>query len=172
MNKKRPYKKNPKPEATPKKKRTKSDFAKIFNRPRKFDTIEQMQEAITEYFKDAEERGAPFTVQGLGFALGFKCRQSLQNYEGYTDENQKPFLDTIKKAKYFIENNKVEGAMNGKYNTAFTIFDLKNNHGHEDKVKNENETTLQSSNVSFVFEMPNDMPALPTSEKEVKDNES
>ena len=116
-------------------------------RPRKFNTVEEMQEAIQAYFDKQEnaERvglvkgepvkviGLPVTIQGLALTLGFNSRQALLNYEGYTDENDKEFLDTIKKAKLYIENSKVEGGLVGALNTTMVIFDLKNNHGHTDK---------------------------------------
>ncbi len=112
------------------------------HRKRNFDTIEAMQEAIDNYKKVAKRSNRPLTIQGLALALGFTSRQSLLNYEGYTDSSDKSFLDTIKKAKLEIEMDKVEGAMMGDYNSAVTIFDLKNNHGHKDKQEIE-QTTIE-----------------------------
>lgn len=102
-------------------------------RPRKFNTVEEMQEAIQAYYDKQEQRGKPLTIQGLALALGFLTRQSLLDYEGYTDANDKEFLDTIKKARLYIENYKLEGLLSGELNTTGVIFDLKNNHGHKDK---------------------------------------
>lgn len=107
-------------------------------RPPIFDSPEAMAEAIDEYFTKRKEDKLPATTQGLALALGFNSRQSLLNYEGYSDE----FLDTIKKAKLRIEDDKVTGAMIGKYNPAVTIFDLKNNHDHKDKTEVDNQTTI------------------------------
>ena len=109
-------------------------------RKRKFKTVEQMQKAIDNYFRRQKRNNRPLTVQGLALALGFTTRQSLFNYEGYTDEKDKSFLDTIKKAKLQIEENKLEGMLSGDYNTAGVIFDLKNNHGHTDKVEHDHTT--------------------------------
>ena len=100
---------------------------------KRFKTVEAMQDAIDAYFKDCQERKRPYTVQGLALALNFNSRQSLLNYEGYTDANEESYLDTLKKAKLRIEQDKVEGAMMGDYNTAIVIFDLKNNHEHRDR---------------------------------------
>ena len=102
-------------------------------RPRKFNTVEEMQEAIQAYYDKQEQRGKPLTIQGLALALGFLTRQSLLDYEGYTDANDKEYLDTIKKARLYIENYKLEGLLSGDLNTTGVIFDLKNNHGHKDK---------------------------------------
>ena len=102
-------------------------------RPRIFDTVEDMQKAIDAYFKEQQRAQRPLTIQGLALALDFLTRQSLLDYEGYTDENDKGFLDTIKKARLQIENDKVENMLSGDYSTAGVIFDLKNNHGHKDK---------------------------------------
>jgi hypothetical protein len=92
-----------------------------------------MQKAVDKYYKQQARKKRPLTIQGLALALDFNSRQSLLDYEGYTDENDKGFLDTIKKARLFIENDKVENMLAGEYSTAGVIFDLKNNHGHKDK---------------------------------------
>jgi hypothetical protein len=92
-----------------------------------------MQKAIDAYYEKQKREDRPLTVQGLALALDFNSRVSLLNYEGYTDDDDKEFLSTIKKAKLFIENNKVEGMLTGDYTAAGVIFDLKNNHGHKDK---------------------------------------
>ena len=104
-------------------------------RPKKFKTVEDMQKAIDKYFKAQARKKRPLTIQGLALALDFNSRQSLLNYEGYTDENDKQYLDTIKKARLFVENDKVENMLAGEYSTAGVIFDLKNNHGHKDKTE-------------------------------------
>jgi len=102
-------------------------------RPRKFESVEEMQIEIDKYFKQCKTDDDPATVQGLALALGYNSRQSLLNYEGYSDE----FLDTIKRAKLRIENAKITGALKGKLNPTIVIFDLKNNHDHKDKTETE-----------------------------------
>ena len=115
-------------------------------RPRIFKTVEEMQKAIDAYFKKQKRNGRPLTVQGLALALGFNTRKSFLDYEGYTDEKSKPFLNTIKKAKLLIEENKVENLILGEGNPTGLIFDLKNNHGHVDKVEQQ---VNHSGNVSI-----------------------
>ena len=106
---------------------------------KKHETIEEFQAKIEAYFERQRKEKRPLTVQGLAIALDFKSRQSLLNYEGYTDNEDRPFLDTIQKARLLIEENKAEGMLTGDYPTAAVIFDLLNNHGH----KNKHETTLK-----------------------------
>lgn len=102
-------------------------------RPRTFKTVKEMDKAIQEYFKRQDRKKRPYTIQGLCLALGFTSRASLLNYEGYTDDEDKEFLNTIKKARLIIEEHKVEGMISGDYGAAGVIFDLKNNHNHKDK---------------------------------------
>lgn len=68
-------------------------------RPRKYDSPEQMQEAIDRYFESCDEEENPITVTGLALALDFTSRKELINYENYSEE----FYHTIKKAKLRIE---------------------------------------------------------------------
>jgi hypothetical protein len=103
-------------------------------RPRIYDSVEDMQEAIDKFFQECKDEEIPPTIQGLALALGYNSRQSLLNYEGY---NEGEFLDTIKKARLKVENAKVIGGMTGKLNPAIVIFDLKNNHDHKDKTEQE-----------------------------------
>jgi hypothetical protein len=114
-------------------------------RPRVFDSVEAMQEAIDKFFQDCKDDNIPPTVQGLALALGYTSRQSLLNYEGYDDG---AFLDTIKTARLKIENAKVIGGMTGKLNPAIVIFDLKNNHDHKDKTETELSGGLQVEQVT------------------------
>ena len=98
---------------------------------KRYKTVKGMQKDIDAYFSRQSKRKKPLTIQGLALALGFSSRTSLINYEGYNDEEEKPFLNTIKRAKLMIEENKVEGMLTGDYSTAGSIFDLINNHKHK-----------------------------------------
>lgn len=106
---------------------------------KKVETIEEFQAKIQAYFDQQKEENRPLTVEGLCLALGFSSRQSLLNYEGYTDKNKKPFLDAIKRARLQIQQSKIEGLLSGNYSAAGAIFDLKNNHNYKDK----QETTVK-----------------------------
>lgn len=93
-------------------------------RPRKYESVAEMQKAIDEYFN----AGNKTTICGLALHLGFNSRQSLLNYEGYGEE----FLDTIKHAKSRIEAYYEEHLTEP--NVAGSIFALKN-FGWKDKIE-------------------------------------
>jgi hypothetical protein len=117
-------------------------------RPRKFETVEAMQEAIDAYFKKCDERKRkvydkkaqeiveivdpePYTIEGLALALDFADRNSLLDYE--KEKGYEAFFRTVKKAKLKVQKNKVTNGLDGNYNPVVTLFDLKNNHGYKDK---------------------------------------
>lgn len=88
-------------------------------RPLKYKTNAELEAAVDAYFKECEgeilrdENGEPMlykgqpvitgqrppTITGLAYALGFKSRQALLNYQG-----RKQFHDTILRAKLRIES--------------------------------------------------------------------
>lgn len=90
-------------------------------RPRKYKSPQQMQNAISKYFTECLRLYEPCTITGLALWLGFTSRQDLINYEGYSDA----FRDTIKRAKFFIENE-YEKRLFYEGNPAGAIFALKN----------------------------------------------
>jgi len=130
-------------------------------RPRIFETVEAMQEAIDKYFEECKaslkeiydkkkqelvtvNEPTPWTVEGLALALGFCDLNTLLNYE--KKEGYEEFFSAVKKAKLKIQQNKVINGLNGNYNPAVAIFDLKNNHGYRDKT----ETDLTSGGDKIV----------------------
>lgn len=117
----------------------------IGGRPRMFNTPEELQLKIDEYFKtgvktrtviigkapnqQAIELEVP-TITGLTLFLGFESRQSFYDYE-----EQDGFSYTIKRARLFIECEYEEQLQIG--NVAGAIFALKNM-GWIDKTVNDN----------------------------------
>ena len=95
-------------------------------RPNKFKSVEEMQIAIDNYFKDCDANERPYTISGLAYALD-TTRRTLLDYE----ENDE-FSHTIKKAKAKIEQFVEERLFMGS-NTAGVIFNLKNNYNWKDK---------------------------------------
>lgn len=93
-------------------------FKRVMGRPRKYDSVESMQEAIQNYFDSVKQED--LTITGLALHLGFTSRKDLINYEGYSEE----FHHTIKKAKLIVENG-YEGDLK-KHGRPGTIFALKN----------------------------------------------
>jgi hypothetical protein len=110
-------------------------------RPLKFKTVEELQEAINDYFDwcynrtkriwDDKEQAeklvsdpAPYTMSGLARRIGLS-RQGLIDYE-----NRDAFLDAIKEARERVHED-VETRLMEKAPTG-AIFNLKNNFGWKD----------------------------------------
>lgn len=92
----------------------------------KYETPEDMEIAIKEFFvKCKEERLWP-TVCGLTLHLGFGDRSSLIDYQ-----EKDEFSHTIKKAKLSIEAALEQRLFDN--SPAGVIFNLKNNFGWKDK---------------------------------------
>lgn len=105
-------------------------------RPKLYENKEQVQKIIDKYFADCDKREKPYTMSGLANALNMS-RQSLVNYS--KDEE---FFDTIKKARFNVEQQLEENALSGKANATFTIFNLKNNYGWRDTLEYKNDSEL------------------------------
>jgi hypothetical protein len=115
-------------------------------RPRKYETVDSMSEAIEAYFRKCDGRVVkevvtqsgkkvlvdvpkpePYTIQGIAVWLDLTT-EGLREYQ-----MREEFSVTIKKAKQRIEANKVVHMLDGDGSTTGYIFDLKNNHGWKDK---------------------------------------
>lgn len=103
-------------------------------RPKQYETPEQLQAKIDEYYNDCEINELPLTTEGLAYFLDVD-RVTLLRYE--KSESHKDFSHTIIKAKNKILKYKMENAIMGKSNTAIAIFDLKNNYNYKDKQETE-----------------------------------
>jgi hypothetical protein len=100
----------------------------VGGRPKSFQSPEQMQKLIDQYFNNCEETGRPLTVAGLADGLG--CHTDTIN------EYQKDpaYSATIKRAKTKIEAAMAEYALIAK-NPAGAIFLLKANYNYSDKLQ-------------------------------------
>ena len=96
-------------------------------RPSKFKSVEELQEAIDKYFEECDERGKPYTVSGLAYALD-TTRRTLLDYE-----EKDEYSHTIKKAKAKIESFNEELLYSKDVPTVGVIFNLKNNYNWKDK---------------------------------------
>lgn len=67
-------------------------------RPPKWETPEQLQKEIDEYFEYCKETKEPLTITGLAIALD-TTRETLMDYQ-----NNDEFSYTVKRAKQVIEN--------------------------------------------------------------------
>ena len=118
-------------------------------RPAYFETVEEMQKLIDDYFKkcdgeiltdvdgvailDKYDRPImvgqkPYTITGLTLALGFTSRQSLLNYQ---DKDE--FMDAITRAKLQVEDyaNTRLYDKDGVQGSKFTL--INNFEGYNDK---------------------------------------
>jgi hypothetical protein len=105
--------------------------AKTTGRPRAYPDPVVFALAVEEYFAEVEGKGKLPTLSGLCLHLGFVDKQSFSNYESY----EEPFSLTVKKARLRIEDDRHQRLAN----PACTgiIFDLKANHGWQDKIVTE-----------------------------------
>lgn len=96
-------------------------------RPRLYPDPQVFADATEAYFEQVKLDGKLPTLSGLCLHLGFYDKQSFSNYETY----EEPFSLTVKKARMRIEDDRHQRLAN----PACTgiIFDLKANHGWQDK---------------------------------------
>lgn len=111
-----------------------SDTNKV-GRPLKFQSIEELESLIDEYFETDEGKNTP-TVTGLALALD-TTRKTLLDYCERDDELSYP----IKKAKARVER-KLEISLYGN-NVTGLIFNLKNNFGWRDRTETDITTDSQ-----------------------------
>ncbi|MED4229483.1 terminase small subunit [Neobacillus cucumis] len=107
-------------------------------RPLKFQSVEEMQEAILNYFAECDKNDIPYTVTGLALALD-TSRKVLIEYQG-KDE----FSNTIKRAKLMCENYAERHLFVGKSGVTGAIFSLKNNYGWVDQQVIKNESSIDN----------------------------
>ena len=95
-------------------------------RPAKFDTPEEFEKIVIEYFQSLEKEDdegkiyyLPATITGLALELGFCSRQSLYDYEKIEE-----FSYMTRKARLMVENG-YEKSLFSKFSTG-AIFALKN----------------------------------------------
>lgn len=108
--------------------------------PLKWESPEELEEKIQEYYKWAEKNDKHITVSGLAWWLGCD-RTTLLNYENaddndwlkrLDDEERRKYVITIKAAKRRIEMEYEESLYNRSKATG-AIFTLKNNYNWKDK---------------------------------------
>ena len=100
-------------------------MAKV-GRPKKYTSVNKMQEDIDKYFKKCDEKNEPYTITGLAIALNLD-RKTINNYAKDSE-----FFPTIKKAKLRVEEYlEKKLLLNG--SPTGVIFNLKNNFDWKDK---------------------------------------
>ena len=96
-------------------------------RPPKFETPEQLETAVKEYFDDVTNK--PFTITGVALWLGFADRQSLYDYQ-----ERDQYSCIIKELRTRVENGYEKRLFEN--NPTGAIFALKNM-GWKDKTETE-----------------------------------
>ncbi len=97
-------------------------------RPLKYSSADEIQPLIDAYFADCDRDGKPYTIAGLAYALDCS-RDTIYEYE---DNTNKPFSDSIKKARARVLTRLEEGIAGDKGNPAGKIF-LAKNYGYSDR---------------------------------------
>lgn len=128
------------------------------HRPRKFESVDELQNKIESYYKNCEKREAPLSLAGLAYALNCD-RRTILNYESKTDIFDKSFFPTIKRAKDRILQSHEEGLLSGR-NPAGHIFLLKANYDYKEEI-NINQTnytlkTFKPATEPKMIEIPNE----------------
>ena len=104
-----------------------NEQAKQTGRPRLYPDPKAFADATEAYFDKVAVDGKLPTLSGLCLHLGFYDKESFSHYDTYGDD----FSRTVKKARMRIEDDRHQRLAN----PACTgiIFDLKANHGWQDK---------------------------------------
>ena len=110
---------------------------KIFNSP------EEMQSRLDEYYRHAKQNGEPLTMVGFCAYAGL-TDDTFKNYE-----RNDVFFGTVKKARAIFLNDLQKNALIGKYNPAVSIFLMKANYGLSDKPENESDDKTVNINIKY-----------------------
>ena len=116
---------------------------------KKITTVQEFHKRAVEYFMMCLKDEVCPDMAGLVFHLGFNSRQSLLNYEGYKDEKELSYLDTIRASRNFIYKCKKEWLISGKGSAQGLKFDLINNYDYKDKSEVSNDHTTQGEKISI-----------------------
>ena len=98
-------------------------------RPKAFNSVEELESKINNYFEYCNKENKPYTMSGLAYYLDVD-RKTIVNYT--KDED---YFPTIKKARDRVQMQLEENALMNISNSTFTIFNLKNNFDWKDKIE-------------------------------------
>ncbi len=120
---------------------------KKVGRPRKYKTVDELQQLIDEYFEFCDKKKRPYTITGLALYLDMDRKSLLRYEQDYEDE----FSHTIKKAKERVQEF-VECCLFKSGIATGVIFNLKNNFGWQDK---QSIDTTVENRVTIINDLPN-----------------
>lgn len=106
-------------------------------RPRAFNSVEELESKINNYFEYCNKENKPYTMSGLAYYLDVD-RKTIVNYT--KDEE---YFPTIKKARDRVQMQLEENALMNISNSTFTIFNLKNNFDWKDRIETNTENFEQ-----------------------------
>lgn len=106
-------------------------------RPRAFNSVEELESKIKDYFEYCNKENKPYTMSGLAYYLDVD-RKTIVNYT--KDEE---YFPTIKKARDRVQMQLEENALMNISNSTFTIFNLKNNFDWKDRIETNTENFEQ-----------------------------
>lgn len=118
--------------------RVKRGFGQTAGLKPRFESEEELHNAIETYFEVQKEAGNHPTMAGLSLSLGFKSRKSLMDYIDREGE----YAEIIEMAKTRMEDHKNQMLLKAEKSAHGIIFDLKNAHGWADR--NENVTKVEA----------------------------
>lgn len=105
------------------------DEKNVGGRPKKFQSVDEIDFVIDSYFTDCVNRQVPFTMSGLSLSLGID-RKTLLNYSKRPGDER--FFPSVKRARERVQRF-AEERLFGTAQVAGAIFALKNNHDWKDK---------------------------------------
>lgn len=120
-------------------------------RPPKFSSVEQLESLIESYFEDCKQRNEPPFITEMCVWLD-TSRKVLLEYE-----NKPEFSNTIKRAKQRCEAAIEKGMLTNKMNATGAIFNLKNNYGWEERIKQDNSHTVSPETADLINKALSDL---------------
>ena len=102
------------PPATPTKLQDNTQRKNVGGRPRKYKTVQELENAIDDYFtftttpiynKDGDvvdHKDGPYTMAGLALHLGFRSRRSLLNYNIYKEDGTDEIGESVDNPNGFL----------------------------------------------------------------------
>lgn len=114
----------------------------MVGRPRLFNTVEELEQKIQEFYDYCELKEVPLTFERLATFIGVD-RKTIYNYS-QKDE----FFPSIKRVRDKIQADIMERGMSGAINPTFGIFCLKN-YGYTDKQEIESTNTNVNKNIDM-----------------------
>jgi len=114
-------------------------------RPLKYTDANVIWDLAQKYFKDCDEKGDPYLITGVALALD-TSRSTLIEWENKRDD----LSDTIKRIKDICEDWAAKNLAKSNSGQIGKIFNLKVNHGWEDKQIIQQEITGELSLIDIL----------------------